>query len=86
LQTEYSLWTRDVEVEILPVCRELGIGFAAYSPLGRGFLTASFKKAGDLPPGDWRRNSPRFQGRRRVQNENSGPSPIPCTYHYSRLP
>ncbi|MGD0614182.1 MAG: aldo/keto reductase, partial [Verrucomicrobiota bacterium] len=62
LQTEYSLWTRDVEAEILPVCRELGIGFVAYSPLGRGFLTAKFKKPGDLPPGDWRRNSPRFQG------------------------
>jgi aryl-alcohol dehydrogenase-like predicted oxidoreductase len=61
LQTEYSLWTRDVEAEILPVCRKLGIGFVAYSPLGRGFLTASFKKAGDLALGDWRRNSPRFQ-------------------------
>jgi aryl-alcohol dehydrogenase-like predicted oxidoreductase len=62
LQTEYSLWTRDVEAEIQPVCRELGIGFVAYSPLGRGFLTAKFKKAEDLPPSDWRRNSPRFQG------------------------
>ena len=61
LQTEYSLWTRDVEAEILPVCRELGISFVPYSPLGRGFLTAKFKKTGDLPPGDWRRNSPRFQ-------------------------
>jgi aryl-alcohol dehydrogenase-like predicted oxidoreductase len=62
LQTEYSLWTRDVEAEILPVCRELGIGFVAYSPLGRGFLSAKFKKPEDLPPGDWRRNAPRFQG------------------------
>ena len=62
LQTEYSLWTRDVEAEIRPVCRELGIGFVAYSPLGRGFLTARFKKTEDLPLGDWRRNSPRFQG------------------------
>jgi aryl-alcohol dehydrogenase-like predicted oxidoreductase len=62
LQTEYSLWTRDVEAEIRPVCRELGIGFVAYSPLGRGFLTGKFKKTEDLPPGDWRRNSPRFQG------------------------
>jgi aryl-alcohol dehydrogenase-like predicted oxidoreductase len=62
LQTEYSLWTRDVEEEIRPVCRELGIGFVAYSPLGRGFLTGKFKKTEDLPPGDWRRNSPRFQG------------------------
>ena len=62
MQTEYSLWTRDVEAEIRPVCRELGIGFVAYSPLGRGFLTGKFKKTEDLPPGDWRRNSPRFQG------------------------
>jgi aryl-alcohol dehydrogenase-like predicted oxidoreductase len=62
LQTEYSLWTRDVEAEILPLCRELGIGFVPYSPLGRGFLTAKFKKPDDLPPDDWRRNSPRFQG------------------------
>ena len=68
LQTEYSLWTRDVEAEILPVCRELGIGFVAYSPLGRGFLTAKFKKAEDLPPGDWRRNSPRFQEDNFVRN------------------
>jgi aryl-alcohol dehydrogenase-like predicted oxidoreductase len=62
LQTEYSLWTRDVEAEILPLCRELGIGFVPYSPLGRGFLTAKFKKPEDLPPDDWRRSSPRFQG------------------------
>jgi len=62
LQTEYSLWTRDVEAEILPLCRELGIGFVPYSPPGRGFLTAKFKKPGDLPVNDWRRNNPRFQG------------------------
>lgn len=62
LQTEYSLWTRDVEEEILPVCRELGIGFVAYSPLGRGFLTGQFKKPEDIPEGDYRRNAPRFQG------------------------
>jgi len=62
LQTEYSLWTRDVEGEILPLCRELGIGFVPYSPLGRAFLTGTFKQPEDLPPGDWRRNSPRFQG------------------------
>jgi aryl-alcohol dehydrogenase-like predicted oxidoreductase len=61
LQTEYSLWTRDVESEILPTCRELGIGFVAYSPLGRGFLTGRFKKPEDLAEGDWRLNSPRFQ-------------------------
>lgn len=62
LQTEYSLWTRDPEKEILPTCRELGIGFVAYSPLGRGFLTGQFKKIDDLPSDDYRRFSPRFQG------------------------
>jgi len=61
LQTEYSLWTRDVEAEILPVCRELGIGFVPYSPLGRGFLTGRFQNPSDLPDGDFRKNSPRFQ-------------------------
>ncbi|MGO8930367.1 MAG: aldo/keto reductase [Limisphaerales bacterium] len=61
LQTEYSLWTRDVESEILPACRELGIGFVAYSPLGRGFLTGRIRKIEDLSDADWRRNSPRFQ-------------------------
>src|SRR5919199_1889202 len=62
LQTEYSLWSRDPEDEILPTCRELGIGFVAYSPLGRGFLTGRFKTFDDLPADDYRRNSPRFQG------------------------
>lgn len=62
LQTEYSLWTRDPESEILPVVRELGIGFVAYSPLGRGFLTGRFKSLDDLPEDDTRRNHPRFQG------------------------
>jgi aryl-alcohol dehydrogenase-like predicted oxidoreductase len=62
LQTEYSLWTRDVEDEILPTCRELGITFVAYSPLGRGFLTGQFRSIDDLAPDDYRRNSPRFQG------------------------
>ena len=61
LQTEYSLWTRDVEREILPVCRELGIGFVAYSPLGRGFLTGRFRKPDDVPADDRRRAMPRFQ-------------------------
>ena len=62
LQTEYSLWSRDVEAEILPTCRELGIGFVSYSPLGRGFLTGQFKTPDDLDSGDSRRNHPRFQG------------------------
>jgi aryl-alcohol dehydrogenase-like predicted oxidoreductase len=62
LQTEYSLWTRDPEEGALPTCRELGIGFVAYSPLGRGFLTGRFRTLDDLAPNDWRRNNPRFQG------------------------
>jgi len=62
LQTEYSLWSRDPEAEILPTLRELGIGFVPYSPLGRGFLTGQFKTPDDLPADDYRRNSPRFQG------------------------
>ncbi len=62
LQTEYSLWTRDPEDELLPTVRELGIAFVAYSPLGRGFLTARFRSLENLPEGDYRRNSPRFQG------------------------
>jgi aryl-alcohol dehydrogenase-like predicted oxidoreductase len=63
LQTEYSLWTRDPENNgVLATCRELGIGFVAYSPLGRGFLTGQFRKFEDLPADDYRRNSPRFQG------------------------
>jgi len=62
LQSEYSLWSRDVEAEILPTVRALGIGFVAYSPVGRGFLTGQLKRPEDLPEGDWRRNHPRFQG------------------------
>jgi aryl-alcohol dehydrogenase-like predicted oxidoreductase len=62
LQTEYSLWTRDVENAILPTTRELGIGFVAYSPLGRGFLSGRFQSADDIPEGDFRRHNPRFQG------------------------
>ena len=62
LQTEYSLWSRDPEGEILQTCRELGIGFVAYSPLGRGFLTGRFKTADDIPQDDWRRRHPRFEG------------------------
>jgi aryl-alcohol dehydrogenase-like predicted oxidoreductase len=60
LQTEYSLWFRDVEREILPACRELGVGYVAYAPLGRGLLTGRIKSVDDLPPGDRRRRNPRF--------------------------
>jgi aryl-alcohol dehydrogenase-like predicted oxidoreductase len=62
LQSEYSLWTRDVEDDLLPTVRELGMGFVAYSPLGRGFLTGRYRKPEDLPEGDRRRMFPRFQG------------------------
>ena len=62
LQTEYSLWSRDPENGLLATCRELGIGFVAYSPLGRGFLTGRFHSIEDLAPNDWRRTNPRFQG------------------------
>jgi aryl-alcohol dehydrogenase-like predicted oxidoreductase len=68
LQTEYSLWSRDPEDEILPTTRELGIGFVAYSPLGRGFLTGQFKKFEDLAADDFRRYSPRFQGENFAKN------------------
>jgi aryl-alcohol dehydrogenase-like predicted oxidoreductase len=68
LQTEYSLWTRDPEDELLEACRELGIGFVAYSPLGRGFLTGRFRSPDDLPEGDWRRTNPRFQGENFYKN------------------
>jgi aryl-alcohol dehydrogenase-like predicted oxidoreductase len=62
VQTEYSLWTRDPEAEILPTCRELGIGFVPYSPLGRGFLSGRFKSPEDLDESDFRRRGPRFTG------------------------
>jgi len=68
LQSEYSLWTRDVEATILPVCEELGIGVVAYSPLGRGFLTGAFKKAEDFHAGDYRHSSPRFSGENFANN------------------
>jgi len=68
LQSEYSLWTRDVEDDALPVCRELGIGFVPYSPLGRGFLTGAFRKPDDLAENDWRRQNPRFQDANFAQN------------------
>ncbi|MGI8983298.1 MAG: aldo/keto reductase, partial [Acidimicrobiales bacterium] len=62
VQSEYSLWHRDPEDEVLPACDELGVGFLAYSPLGRGMLTGKVRRIEDLPPGDFRRVSPRFQG------------------------
>jgi aryl-alcohol dehydrogenase-like predicted oxidoreductase len=68
VQSEYSLWTRDLEDEILPTLRELGIGLVAYSPLGRGFLTGSITSPDDLGPDDWRRNNPRFQGENFTRN------------------
>jgi aryl-alcohol dehydrogenase-like predicted oxidoreductase len=68
LQTEYSLWTRDVEAEILPLCQQLGIGLVPYSPLGRGFLTGAIREIGQLAAEDWRRNNPRFQGENLAHN------------------
>jgi len=68
LQTEYSLWSREPEDELLATCRELGIGFVAYSPLGRGFLTGQFKRFEDFPEDDYRRFSPRFQGQNFQKN------------------
>ena len=68
LQSEYSLWTRDPEEAILPTVRELGIGFVAYSPLGRGFLSGKYKQPEDLPEDDFRRHHPRFQGKNFQQN------------------
>jgi aryl-alcohol dehydrogenase-like predicted oxidoreductase len=69
LQTEYSLWTRDVEEDVLPACREIGIGFVAYSPLGRGFLTGAIHKPDELASNDWRRQNPRFQAENFDQNQ-----------------
>jgi aryl-alcohol dehydrogenase-like predicted oxidoreductase len=68
VQTEYSLWTRDPEPEVLPTCRRLGIAFVAYSPLGRGFLTGGIKSPEDFEAGDYRRSSPRFQGENFTRN------------------
>jgi len=68
LQTEYSLWTRDPEADVLPACRELGITFVAYSPIGRGFLSGRIKRVEDLDPTDYRRNAPRFQQENFQQN------------------
>jgi aryl-alcohol dehydrogenase-like predicted oxidoreductase len=68
LQSEYSLWTRDPEPEVLPACRRLGVGFVAYSPLGRGFLTGAFTSPDDFEADDYRRTSPRFQGENFARN------------------
>jgi aryl-alcohol dehydrogenase-like predicted oxidoreductase len=68
VQSEYSLWTRDPEDEVLPTLRELGIGFVPYSPLGRGFLTGQIRSIDDLPEDDWRRTNPRFQGEAFAEN------------------
>ncbi len=68
LQTEYSLWSRDVEADILPACERLGIGFVPYSPLGRGFLTGQIRSVDDLDADDYRRESPRFQGENFAKN------------------
>jgi aryl-alcohol dehydrogenase-like predicted oxidoreductase len=69
LQSEYSLWSRDVENDVLITCRELGIGFVAYSPLGRGFLTGTIQKIDQLDANDWRRQNPRFEAQNFDQNQ-----------------
>ncbi len=68
VQLEYSLWTRDIEAALLPTMRDLGVGMVAFSPLGRGFLSAAIRSAADLAPGDWRRDNPRFQGENLQRN------------------
>jgi aryl-alcohol dehydrogenase-like predicted oxidoreductase len=68
LQSEYSIWERDVEDEILPVCRENGIGFVPYSPLGRGFLAGGIRSLADLPADDWRHNDPRYSSENMPKN------------------
>jgi aryl-alcohol dehydrogenase-like predicted oxidoreductase len=68
IQNEWSLWSRDLEADIVPLCRELGIGIVAYSPLGRGFLTGQFKSPDDFAPDDFRRTQPRFQGENFAKN------------------
>jgi aryl-alcohol dehydrogenase-like predicted oxidoreductase len=68
LQSEYSLWTREPEAETIPACRELGIGFVAYSPLGRGIFGGTIRRAEDIAEGDYRRNSPRFMGENLAHN------------------
>jgi len=99
VQIEYSLWTRDVEAEILPLCEELGIGFVAYSPLGRGFLTGHVANIAALRTGDVRRGMPRFQGDNLRRNlalveelkahaaaENCTPAQLALAWVLSRAP
>src|ERR1700747_3489752 len=98
VQIEYSLWTREVEAEILPLCKELGIGFVAYSPLGRGFLTGKVADIAALRAGDARRKLPRFQGDARrtlalveelkahAAAENCTPAQLALTWVLSRAP
>lgn len=99
VQSEYSLWTRDVEDGVLDTCARLGIGFLAYSPLGRGFLTGQIKRLEDLAPDDFRRNSPRFQGENFARNlelvalveamaarKNCTPSQLALAWLLSRRP
>ena len=85
LQTEYSLWTRDPEDEILPTVRELGIGFVAYSPLGRGFLSGQITTPDDLPEDDFRRSNPRFQGEN-FQRIREGRHPRPARHRVAPPP
>jgi aryl-alcohol dehydrogenase-like predicted oxidoreductase len=99
VQIEYSLWSRDIEAEILPLCEELGIGFVAYSPLGRGFLTGKVADIAALRPSDARRNMPRFQGDNLRRNlalveelkahaaaENCTPAQLALAWVLSRAP
>jgi aryl-alcohol dehydrogenase-like predicted oxidoreductase len=72
LQSEYSLWERNLEASILPLLRELGIGLVPFAPLGRGFLAGSTRRAEDYPPSDWRHNDPRFQGANFEENMHAG--------------
>ena len=83
LQTEYSLWTRDPEAELLPLLRELGIGFVPYSPLGHGFLTGQIRTPDDIPDDDWRKDNPRFIGEN--FHRNLGIAPIPGTRRVTRV-
>ena len=86
LQTEYSLWTRDVEAEILPLLRELGIGFVPYSPLGHGLLTGQIRSAADIPDDDWRKTNPRFVGENFERNFDWSTKSSPSELRSERPP